>query len=226
MELSSIFGLALTCFWYPHILLYVMSFFDSRCNYKFRFMWKGGVHAIKMYCTAVYRVRWKSLCLLCEISLCSHFIIATLEIIRILGTFFTLFGLQWVHALILRNLQSLVYSNGLQPFPSRAHISRSQWSRSPSRRRLAAWNRHFESRWGHGCLSLVFICCVVLCRYRPLRRADHSSREVWLRSLNIEEAQILAVVPQEKNTLMLLLSSLLFNRIVCPQFTLSLCKNT
>jgi hypothetical protein len=34
------------------------------------------------------------------------------------------------------------------------------------------------SRSGHGCLSLVFICCVVLCRQRPLRRADHSSRGV------------------------------------------------
>jgi hypothetical protein len=25
---------------------------------------------------------------------------------------------------------------------------------------------------------LVFVCCIVLCRYRPLRRADHSSRGV------------------------------------------------
>jgi hypothetical protein len=24
----------------------------------------------------------------------------------------------------------------------------------------------------------VFLCCVVLCRYRPLRRADHSSKGV------------------------------------------------
>jgi hypothetical protein len=38
--------------------------------------------------------------------------------------------------------------------------------------------RGFESRWGHGCLSVVFLCCVVLCRYRPLRRAYHSSRGV------------------------------------------------
>jgi hypothetical protein len=27
-------------------------------------------------------------------------------------------------------------------------------------------------------ISLVFICCVVLCRQRPLRRADHWSRGV------------------------------------------------
>jgi hypothetical protein len=28
-------------------------------------------------------------------------------------------------------------------------------------------DRGFESRLRHGCLSLVFLCCVVLCRYRP-----------------------------------------------------------
>jgi hypothetical protein len=27
-------------------------------------------------------------------------------------------------------------------------------------------------------MFVVSICCVVLCRYRPLRRADHSSRGV------------------------------------------------
>jgi hypothetical protein len=31
-------------------------------------------------------------------------------------------------------------------------------------RSLGFWDRGFESRSGHGCLSLVFICCVVLCR--------------------------------------------------------------
>jgi hypothetical protein len=45
-------------------------------------------------------------------------------------------------------------------------------------RPLGFWDRGFESRWGHGCLSLVFICCVVLCRQRPLWRADHSSKGV------------------------------------------------
>jgi hypothetical protein len=29
---------------------------------------------------------------------------------------------------------------------------------------LGCWARGFESRWGHGCLSLMFIYCVVLCR--------------------------------------------------------------
>jgi hypothetical protein len=29
---------------------------------------------------------------------------------------------------------------------------------------LACWDRRFDSRRGHGCLSLMFICCVVLCR--------------------------------------------------------------
>jgi hypothetical protein len=31
-------------------------------------------------------------------------------------------------------------------------------------RPLGSRDRGFESRSGHGCLSLVFICCVVLCR--------------------------------------------------------------
>jgi hypothetical protein len=31
-------------------------------------------------------------------------------------------------------------------------------------RPLGCWGRGFEYRSGHGCLSLVFICCVVLCR--------------------------------------------------------------
>ena len=37
---------------------------------------------------------------------------------------------------------------------------------------LNCWECGFEYRWGHGCSSLV------LCRYRPLRRSDHSSRGV------------------------------------------------
>ena len=40
-------------------------------------------------------------------------------------------------------------------------------------RPLDSWDRWFETRSGHGCLSLVF---VVSCKYRPLRRGDHSSR--------------------------------------------------
>jgi hypothetical protein len=31
-------------------------------------------------------------------------------------------------------------------------------------RPLGCWGRGFESLSGHGCLSVVFICCVVLCR--------------------------------------------------------------
>jgi hypothetical protein len=31
-------------------------------------------------------------------------------------------------------------------------------------RPLGCWNFGFESRWEHGCLSLVFTCCVVPCR--------------------------------------------------------------
>jgi hypothetical protein len=38
-------------------------------------------------------------------------------------------------------------------------------------------DRGFESCSNHGC-CLLFLCCVVLYRYRPLRRADHSSRVV------------------------------------------------
>jgi hypothetical protein len=34
----------------------------------------------------------------------------------------------------------------------------------PSGRVVGCWDRALESRSGHGCLSLVFICCVVLCR--------------------------------------------------------------
>jgi hypothetical protein len=55
-------------------------------------------------------------------------------------------------------------------------ISRSRWLRGLNLwlRPLACWDCGFESRRGHGCLSLVG----VLCCQRFLRRADHSSREV------------------------------------------------
>jgi hypothetical protein len=31
-------------------------------------------------------------------------------------------------------------------------------------RQLGCWDRVFESRSGYGCLYLVLMCCVVLCR--------------------------------------------------------------
>jgi hypothetical protein len=46
-------------------------------------------------------------------------------------------------------------------------------------------------------LVFVFLCCVVLCRQRPLRRADHSSKGVLpsvlvrLRNLRCEAAKVL-----------------------------------
>ena len=43
-------------------------------------------------------------------------------------------------------------------------------------RLLGYWDYGFESRWGHGRLSLERLLCVV--RSRPLRRADHSYRGV------------------------------------------------
>jgi hypothetical protein len=65
-------------------------------------------------------------------------------------------------------------------------LCRSQWLRSLRRRSSATWL--LGSRvWiplGAWILSLVFIRCAVLCRYRALRCADHSSRgvlqHVWL----------------------------------------------
>jgi hypothetical protein len=53
---------------------------------------------------------------------------------------------------------------------------RSQWPRGLRRKSAAAWLLGSRVRiplraW----MSLVFIRCVVLCRQRPLRRADHSS---------------------------------------------------
>jgi hypothetical protein len=45
-------------------------------------------------------------------------------------------------------------------------ISRSQWPCGLRRGSWpdGCWDRGFESRSRHGCLSLVFLCCVVLCR--------------------------------------------------------------
>jgi hypothetical protein len=69
-----------------------------------------------------------------------------------------------------------------------------------SRWPLGYWDRGFESRSGHGRLPL----CVVLCRYRPLRRADHLSRGilscVWIRSCRrqgeITALKILREIPR------------------------------
>jgi hypothetical protein len=48
-------------------------------------------------------------------------------------------------------------------------LCRSQWSCGLRRGSwpVGCWDRGFESRSRHGCLSLVFLCCVFLCRYRP-----------------------------------------------------------
>jgi hypothetical protein len=73
---------------------------------------------------------------------------------------------------------------------------RLRWPRVLRRRSwpLGYWNRRIESRCGHECLfTFVFLCCVVLCRQTPLRRADHSSKEsnrvsqLRLRNLKNEE---------------------------------------
>ena len=77
------------------------------------------------------------------------------------------------------------------------------WSANPSGsavkgyglRPIACWDCGFEFRWGHGCLSLSSIVCVV--RYRFPRRADPSYRGdlptvvchcVWSRNLKNEAA--------------------------------------
>jgi hypothetical protein len=39
---------------------------------------------------------------------------------------------------------------------------RSRWQ--GGLRPLVCWDHGLESRWGHGCLSLAFMSCVVLCR--------------------------------------------------------------
>jgi hypothetical protein len=52
------------------------------------------------------------------------------------------------------------------------------WPIPVAARSIGCWDRSFESREGHGYVSLLFICCVVVCRQRPLRLADHSSRGV------------------------------------------------
>jgi hypothetical protein len=98
-------------------------------------------------------------------------------------------------------------------------IGRSQWPRDLRRRlglrQLGCWDRGFESRWGHGWLSRVYI--VLFCVGRGLCDGLITSPEesyrarararvcvcvcVWLRNLNKDEAktQIWAVVPQERN---------------------------
>jgi hypothetical protein len=62
-------------------------------------------------------------------------------------------------------------------------------------RPLGCWNRGFESRWEHGCSSLVFVlCCVFSGLYGGLiARLEESyrvyvSNYVWSRNLNIEKA--------------------------------------
>jgi hypothetical protein len=50
------------------------------------------------------------------------------------------------------------YAGTMLPIPVAAR------SKVVGLRPLGCWDRGFESRWGHECLSLVFICCVVLCR--------------------------------------------------------------
>jgi hypothetical protein len=61
-----------------------------------------------------------------------------------------------------------------------SYISISVLYRADPSDRAAAWLLGSRVRFPltDGCLSLVFICSVVLCRQRPLRRADHSSRGV------------------------------------------------
>jgi hypothetical protein len=77
---------------------------------------------------------------------------------------------------------------------------------------LGCRNWRFESRWGHGCLSIVFICCVVLCRQRPLRRADHLSERVLpcvlirLRNLPCEAAKVLTRTVQTLMMMMIILN--------------------
>ena len=72
-------------------------------------------------------------------------------------------------------------------------LRRSQWPRGL--RPLACWDCGFESRRGHGCLSVLSVACCQV--ERSLWRADHSFREVlqpvmrlcvWSRNLKNEEA--------------------------------------
>jgi hypothetical protein len=56
------------------------------------------------------------------------------------------------------------------------NVSRSQWPRGLRRRSAAAWL--LESRVRIPLGTWMFVCCVVLCRKRSLRRADHPSRGV------------------------------------------------
>jgi hypothetical protein len=49
-----------------------------------------------------------------------------------------------------------------------------EWPRGLSRRSAAAWLLGSRVRFTVG--AWMFVCCVILCRYRSLRRADRSSR--------------------------------------------------
>jgi hypothetical protein len=86
--------------------------------------------------------------------------------------------------------------------------SRSQWPCGLRRgsRPVGCWDRGFESRSRHGCLSLVFLCCVVLCRSRPCDGLITRPRSPTIclnnsRNLICEEARVLirTVEPQNNN---------------------------
>jgi len=79
-------------------------------------------------------------------------------------------------------------------------------------RPLACWDCGIESHRGRGCL--LWVLCMV--RYKSLRRADHSSREViptvtrrcvWSRNLVNEEAMVHWVLSVQKQTKILVFIS-------------------
>jgi hypothetical protein len=77
----------------------------------------------------------------------------------------------------------------------------SPWPRVLRRRSAAAWLLGSWVRIPLG--AWMFVCCVVLCRYRPLRRADHSTRGVLPCVIKKPQyrggqSSTWAVVPQEK----------------------------
>jgi hypothetical protein len=105
---------------------------------------------------------------------------------------------------------------------TKSRVCRSQWP-SVGLRTVAYWDHGFESRWGHGWLSVVSVVCVL--RYRSLRWADHSSRGVlptvvcpcvWSCNLRNEEAQIRkgCKMPDRRSQES---SLFLFNPNVCEQ---------
>jgi hypothetical protein len=59
-------------------------------------------------------------------------------------------------------------------------LCRSQWPCGLRRGSwpVGYWDRGFESRLRHGCLSVSF-CVVLFCVVEALRRADHSSKESY-----------------------------------------------